>query len=111
MILTRRTPRLNVNNSLNSLIKIVVAHMELKDVASHMVKKLELVASLHESLLENLEHAQKKQKMTNFTKKGHMMFVGFDEKKVWIKMQKLDKKKVIVGKLGRPLHICWLLRW
>ncbi len=101
---------MNVDNSLNSLIKIVVAHVELKDVASHIMKKMELVASLHESLLEKLEHAQKKQKKANFTKKGCMMFVGF-EKKVWIKMQKLDKKKVIVGKLGRPLHICWLLRW
>ncbi len=92
MILIRRTPRLNVDNSLNSLIKIVVDHMELKDVALHMVKKMELVASLHESSLENLKHAQKKQRKTNFTKKGRMMFVGFDEKKMWIKMQKLDKK-------------------
>jgi hypothetical protein len=32
MILTRRTPRLNVDNSLNSLIKIIVDHMELKDL-------------------------------------------------------------------------------
>jgi len=88
MILTRRTPRLNVDNSLNSLIKIVDDHMELKDVFLHMVKKMELVACLHDSLLENLEHAQKKQRKTNFIKKGRMMFVGFDEKKVWVKMQK-----------------------
>lgn len=108
MIHTRRIPRLNVDNSLNSLIKIVIDHMELKDVALHMVKKMELVANLHESLLENLEHAQKKQRKTNFTKKGCMMFVGFDEKKVWIKMQKLEKKRVIVGELGRPFHLFWL---
>jgi hypothetical protein len=51
--------------------------MELKDVALHT----ELEVSLHESLLENLEHVQKRQRKTNFTKKGRMMFVGFDEKR------------------------------
>jgi hypothetical protein len=35
-----------------------------------MVKKLELLASLHESLLENLEHAQKKQEEDKFYQKG-----------------------------------------
>ncbi len=53
---------MNVDNNLNSLIKIVDDHMELKDVFLHMVKKVELVACLHDSLIENLEHAQKKQR-------------------------------------------------
>jgi len=59
MILIRKTPRLNVDNSLNSLIKIVVDHMELKDVALHMVKKMELVASLHYLKIWNMHKRSK----------------------------------------------------
>jgi hypothetical protein len=39
-----------------------------------MVSKMELVAKLHESLLKNVDHAQKKQKRTYAAKKGHIMF-------------------------------------
>jgi len=31
-----------------------------------------------------------------------MMFVGFDEKKVWVKMQKLDKKKSLLASWEGP---------
>jgi hypothetical protein len=55
-------------------------------MALQMVSKMELVAQLHESLLENVDQTQKKQKKTYVAIKGLVMFHSFGDGKVSIKM-------------------------
>ncbi len=62
-----------------------------------MVSKMELIVTqLHESLLENVEHAQKKHRVTYVIKKGCIMFHSFGKEKIWLKMCKLGKKKFLL---------------
>jgi hypothetical protein len=57
MILTRMIPRLTVDNRLNNLTQVMDDHIDLEEMALQMVFKMELVAQLHESLLENVDWA------------------------------------------------------
>lgn len=62
-----------------------------------MVSKMKLVVQLHESLLQNVDQAQKKQKKTYATKKGRVMFHFFEDGKMSVKMRKPSKKKYFLA--------------
>jgi hypothetical protein len=57
-----------------------------------MILKMQLIASVHKSLLENVEHAQGKQRKVYVAKKGLQTFEGFIEN-TKVKMHKLRKKR------------------
>jgi hypothetical protein len=59
----KKTSRLTIDNRLNNLTQMVDDQMVLTDIALHMVSKMELVAQLHESLLENIYQARIKRHM------------------------------------------------
>jgi hypothetical protein len=60
MILTGRTPRLRADNYLHGLTTITDDGDDVEVVAAHFVQKMELIASIHEDVLLNVEQAQKK---------------------------------------------------
>lgn len=60
MVLTARTSKLTIDNNLNGLCDIFDEHVGLEIVAKQMVLKMQLIANVHKSLLENMEHVQKK---------------------------------------------------
>jgi hypothetical protein len=60
MIMTNMTPRLTIDNRLNNSTQIVEDRIVHEEMALHMVFKMKLVAQLHESLLQNVDQAQKK---------------------------------------------------
>lgn len=72
------------------------------DMALQMVSKMELVVQLHESLLENVDQAQKKHKKTYASRKGHIMFQSFGDEKVLMKMKKPRKNKSLLASWEGP---------
>ncbi len=71
-------------------------------MALQMISKMEFAVQFHESLLENVDWAQKKQKRTYVTRKGRVMFHSFGDGEVSIKMQKLGKKKSFLASQEGP---------
>ncbi len=56
--------------------------VKFQDLVVQMVSKMELIViQLHESLLENVEHAQKKHRVTYVIKKRRIMFHFFGKEK------------------------------
>ncbi len=57
MILTSRSPRLRADNSLNALTDAVDVEVGVEHVAAQFLEKVRLIASIHESVLLNVEQA------------------------------------------------------
>ncbi len=57
MIIMGMTPRLTIDNRLNSLTQVMDDQIDLEEMTLQMVFKMELVAQFHESLLENVDRA------------------------------------------------------
>jgi hypothetical protein len=55
------TPKLTTDNNFNGLCNVLDEHATLEVMVELMVHKMELIANVHKSLLENVEHVQKKQ--------------------------------------------------
>lgn len=55
MILTERTPRLNISNQLSNLTHDVNDQVDLEDLTLQMITKMRLIIELHEPLLENVD--------------------------------------------------------
>ncbi len=60
MILTGRSPHLRADNCLNALTDVIDDGDDVEDVATQFLEKVRLIASIHESVLFNVEQAQKK---------------------------------------------------
>jgi hypothetical protein len=57
LVFTGCTPRLTINNSLSGLCDVFDEQKNLEVVVDQMILKLQLIASVHKTLLENVEHA------------------------------------------------------
>jgi hypothetical protein len=57
---------------------------------------------MHGQVVENVNHAQAKQKTTHVSKKGKQMFSSFAEGEIDVKMKKLTKKKSLASSWERP---------
>jgi hypothetical protein len=58
MILTGRTPRLRADNYLQALIAKIDDDVDVEIVATQFLQKVELIASIHNNVLLNVEQAQ-----------------------------------------------------
>jgi hypothetical protein len=59
MILIGRTPRWTIDNNINTFIEIVDDEIDTNTMVVCMIKKMELITQLHESLLEDVGQTQK----------------------------------------------------
>ncbi len=100
MVLIMCTPKLTTDNNFNGLCNVLDEHATLEVMVELMVHKMELIANVHKSLLENVEHVQKKQQEVYATRKGLQIFDGFEKNKV--KMCKPSKKKSLVHNQEGP---------
>jgi hypothetical protein len=61
-----------------------------------------LIASIHETVLLNVEQAQKKQRKTYATRKGKQVFEGLNDGETMVKMRKPGKKKALTASWEGP---------
>jgi hypothetical protein len=99
MILTGRSPRLKVDNYLIDVIEDVA---DVEDVAAQFLEKVRLIASIHESVLLNVEQAQKKQRNTYANRKGKHLFEGLVAGVSMVKMKKPGKKRALTTSWEGP---------
>jgi hypothetical protein len=66
------------------------------------MQKVKLIASIHENVLLNVEHAQQKQKRAYTTRKGKHAFEGLVTGETMVKMKKPGKKKALTASWEGP---------
>jgi len=76
MILTGRTPCLRVDNYLHALMTETDVGADVEVAATQFLQKMELITSIHENVLLNVEQAQKQQMRTYASRKGKHLFEG-----------------------------------
>jgi hypothetical protein len=67
-----------------------------------MVEKLKLIYDMHSFVLENVDQAQKRQRISYVARKGKQEFLGFEEGRTIVKMRKLGKKKALLANWKGP---------
>jgi hypothetical protein len=76
MILTGRTPRLRADNCLQALTAETIDNGDVKTDATQFIQKVELIASIHDNVLQNVEQVQRQQKKSYATRRGKHLFEG-----------------------------------
>ncbi len=102
MILTGRSPRLRVDNCLNDLTGVVDDGADVEHVTAQFLEKVRLIASIHKSVLLNIEQAQKKQRSTYANIKGKHLFEGLITGETMVKMKKPRKKRALAESWEGP---------
>jgi hypothetical protein len=105
MILTGRTPRLRADNYLHDLTAVIDDGVDVEVVAAQFLQKVELIASIHENVLFNVEQAQKKQRKTYATRKGKHLFEGLVVGETMVKMKKPGKKRALTASWEGPYRL------
>jgi hypothetical protein len=77
MVLTGRMPKLTIDNNLRGLCDVFDEQENPEVITKQMILKMQLIASVHKTLLENVEQAQKRQRKVYATRKGLQTFEGF----------------------------------
>jgi hypothetical protein len=102
MILTGRTPRLRADNHLDALTTVINDGDDVEVAAAHLVQKMELIASIHEDVLLNVEQAQKKQRKAYAARKGKHLFEGLIAGETMVRMKKPGKKRALAASWEGP---------
>ncbi len=102
MILTGRSPRLRADNHLNALTNEVNDTFSVEDTAIQFLEKVQFIGSIHESVLLNVEQAQKKQKNTYANRPGKHLFEGLVAGESMVKMKKPGKRRALVASWEGP---------
>ncbi len=97
MILTGRTPRLRADNYLHALTDVIDDGVDVEVAAAKFLQKVELIASIHENVLLNVEQAQKQQRKAYATRKGKHLFEGLIAGTMMVKMKKPGKRRALTA--------------
>ncbi len=97
MILTGHTPRLKADNYLHALTTKTNVGARVEVAAAQFLQKMELIASIHEKVLFNVEQAQKQQRKTYAAQKGKHLFEGLVARVTMVKMKKLGKRRALAA--------------
>jgi hypothetical protein len=99
MIVTSRTPRFRADNYLHALTIETDVSAEVEVAAAQFLQKMELIASIHENVLLNVEQTQKQQRKTYATRKGKHLFEGLVVGVTMVKTKKLRKRRALSGRV------------
>jgi len=102
MILTGRTPHFRANNYLHALTTKTDVGAEVKVATAQFLQKMELITSIHENVLLNVEQAQKQQRKTYAARKGKHLFEGLVAGVTMVKMKKPGKRKALSASWEGP---------
>ncbi len=100
-ILIGRTPRLRADNYLQALTTETNDGVNVDDAAAQFLQKVELIASIHNMLL-NVGQAQKQQKKAYVARKGKHLFEGLIAGQTMVKMKKPWKRKALTASWEGP---------
>jgi hypothetical protein len=102
MILTGRTPRLRADNFLQTLTAETDESENVEVLAAQFLQKVELIASLHDDVLVNVEQAQRRQKKNYAARKGKHLFEGLIAGSTMVKMKKPGKRRALIASWEGP---------
>ncbi len=102
MIFIGRTPQLRVDNYLHAIIQETDDGVDVEVAAAQFLQKMELIASIHEGILLNVEQAQKKQRKTYVARKGKHLFEGLIAGETMVKMKMPGKKRALAASWEGP---------
>jgi hypothetical protein len=95
MILTSGTPHLRADNYLQALIAETDDGIDMEAVAAQFLQKVELIASIHDNVLLNVEQTQKQQKKIYAARRGKHLFEGLIAGQTMVKMKKPGKRRIV----------------
>jgi hypothetical protein len=102
MILTGRTPRLRADNYLQALTAEIDDEDGVEEAAAQFLQKVELIGSIHNCVLCNVEHAQKQQKKVYAARRGKHLFEGLIAGQTMVKMKKPGKRRALSASWEGP---------
>jgi hypothetical protein len=102
MVLTGRSLRLRADNYLSALTGVVDDGVDVEQIVVQFLEKVKLIASIHESVLLNVEQAQKRQRNTYANRKGKHLFEGLIAGETMVKMKKPGKKRALAANWEGP---------
>jgi hypothetical protein len=102
MILTSRTPRLRADNYLQALTEETNDGVDMETAAAQFLQKVELIASIHDNVLLNVEQAQKQQKKSYAARRGKHLFEGLIAGQTMVKMKKPGKRRALTASWEGP---------
>ncbi len=102
MILTGRTPRLRADNYLQALTTETNDGDDIEEAAAQFLQKMELIGSIHNSILCNVEQAQKQQKKVYAARRGKHLFEGLIVSQTMVKMKKPGKRRALNARWEGP---------
>ncbi len=102
MILTGRTPRLRVDNYLQALTEETNDGVDMETAAAQFLQKVELIASIHDNVLLNVEQAQKQQKKSYAARRGKHLFDGLIAGQTMVRMKKPGKRRALTASWEGP---------
>ncbi len=102
MILTGRTPWLRADNYLQALTVETNGGDDMEAVVAQYLQKVELIASIHDNVLLNVEQAQKQQKKIYAARRGKHLFEGLIVGQTMVKMKKPGKRRALTASWEGP---------
>jgi hypothetical protein len=102
MILTGRTPRLQADNYLQALTAETDDGDGIEGATTQFLQKMELIGSIHNNVLCNVEHAQKQQKKVYANQRGKHLFEGLIAGQTMVKMKKPGKRRALSASWEGP---------
>jgi hypothetical protein len=107
MILTGRTPRLRADNYLQALTTETLTTETddgggIEEAAAQFQQKVELIGSIHNSVLCNVEQVQKQQKKVYATRRGKHLFEGLVAGQTMMKMKRPGKRRALSASWEGP---------
>jgi hypothetical protein len=107
MILTGCTPRLRADNYLQALTtETLTAETDdgggIEEAAAQFLQKVELIGSIHNNVLCNVEQVQKQQKKVYAARRGKHLFEGLVAGQTMVKMKKPGKRRALSASWEGP---------
>jgi hypothetical protein len=102
MILTGRTPHLRADNYLQALTVETDNGVDMEVTAVQFLQKVELIASIHDNVLLNVEQTQKQQKKIYAARRGKHLFEGLIAGQTMVKMKKPGKRRALTASWEGP---------
>ncbi len=76
--------------------------VDVEQIAAQFLEKVRFIASIHESVLLNVEQAQKGQRSTYAARKGKHLFEGLIAGETMVKMKRPGKKRALAASWEGP---------